>query len=225
MKSDLLKGALLLLLLRVGGERGFCQAFTNLNFESANVPNVPTNQGGAIVLVASGMPGWTANPSALGPNMIFHNGVSDGGAAIAIEGPQWYSSQILQGNYTAYIVGSRFGTPASAYIAQTGTIPMFTESIVFDTSLGADFQVTFGGQTIPTEQLGTGANYVIMGGDVSAFAGQSEELRFTALPNVGGGLLDNIQFLTSPVPEPGTLALVGVGAALLGLRQGRKGLM
>jgi hypothetical protein len=50
--------------------------------------------------------------------------VSTGGAAIAIEGPSWPSSQILQGNYTAYIVGSDFGTPASAYIAQTGQIPM-----------------------------------------------------------------------------------------------------
>jgi hypothetical protein len=218
--------AICILILLVGISRGYCQAFTNLNFESANVPNVPTNQLGGLISVALGMPGWTANPYVVGPDMIGHNNMSTGGAFISIDGPSWPSSQILQGNYSAYIVGSRFGTPASAYIAQTGTIPMFTESIVFDTSLGADFQVTFSGQAIPTEQLGTGPNYVIIGGDVSAYAGQTDELRFTALPNVGGGFLDNIQFLTSPVPEPGTLPFLGAGAGamMLGLRRGGKSL-
>jgi hypothetical protein len=222
MNTTPIRFSIILVIFDFGMHSGLSQSFVNLNFESANVPNVPTNQLGGLVSITLGMPGWTANPYVVEPDMIGHNNMSTGGAFVSIDGPSWPSSQILQGNYSDYIVGSRFGTPASAYIAQTGTIPMFSESIVFDTSLGADFQVTFGGQAIPTEQLGTGANYVIMGGDVSAFAGQSEELRFTALPNVGGGFLDNIQFLTSPVPEPGTLALLAAGAAFLGLRRSRK---
>jgi hypothetical protein len=85
----------------------------------------------------------------------------------------------------------------------------------------ATFQVTFGGNIIPTTQIGTGPNYDIMAGDVSAYAGQMGELRFTAPPGEGG-FLDNIQFLTTPVPEPGTLALLAAGAVLLRLRRGRK---
>jgi hypothetical protein len=221
MKSNLSKCALAFLLLSSGIARGFCQAFTNLNFESANISNLPTNESSGVP-VTLGMPGWTASPTAPPDEDIVQNGISAGGALVAIEGPHYDSSFIIQGKYTAYISGSYFGTPSSADIAQTGFIPALTQSIVFDTSLDADFQVTLDGQIIATSQIGTGANYVIMGGDVSAFANQQEQLQFTALPNVGGGFLDNIQFLTTPVPEPPALALIGTGAVLLGLRTGRK---
>jgi hypothetical protein len=89
-----------------------------------------------------------------------------------------------------------------------------------DQSSFATFQVTFGGQPIPVEQIGVGPNYYIMGGDISAYAGQTGELRFTALPDTGG-FLDNIQFSMSPVPEPGTMALFATGAVFLALRRRR----
>jgi hypothetical protein len=209
------------LMLVSGIESGFGQNFTNLNFESANVPDVPAGQFGSDVSVTLGMPGWTAAP-VTAPNLIGHNNFSTGGAFVAIQGPQWPSSEILQGNYSAYIAGSEFSGPGSAYIAQTGQIPQNSESVTFFAAAfgapNANFQVTFAGQSIPIIQLGTTANYDIMGGDISAFAGHTGELRFTALPNTGG-FLDNIQFLTSPVPEPGTLALAAAGAVLFGLRR------
>ncbi len=70
---------------------------------------------------------------------------------------------------------------------------------------------------IPVEQLGSGPNYFIMGGDISAYAGETDELRFTALPGTGG-LLDNIEFSVSPVPEPGMMGWMMLGGIFLGSR-------
>jgi hypothetical protein len=210
----------ILLLPLFGFESGLAQGFINLNFEMANVPNVPTNQIGAFVSVTDGMPGWTAYY--LGqPNLIGHNTVSGGGAVVAIEGPSWPSSQILQGNYTAYVIGSTAGPSASAYIEQTGQIPMNSMSIQFyvDQSGFANFQVSFAGNNIPITQIGTGPNYDIMGGNISEYAGQTGLLQFTALPD-SGGYLDNIEFLTSPVPEPGAFGfLILGGSVFLGLKR------
>ena len=163
------------------------------------------------------MPGWSFYDAEAG-GQIGHNTLSAGGAAVAIEGPSYPSSDILQGNYTAYVNGSEFGPPTSAYIDQTGQIPMGSMSIQFyvDQSGFANFQVTFAGNLIPTTQIGSGPNYYIMGGNISAYAGDSGNLQFTALPGTGG-FLDNILFSTSPVPEPGVLALLTTGAVIVGL--------
>jgi hypothetical protein len=58
---------------------------------------------------------------------------------------------------------------------------------------------------------------MIVGGDISAFAGQSGELLFTALPQTAS-VLDYIQFSNVPVPEPSICGVFGVGALLLALR-------
>jgi hypothetical protein len=90
-------------------------------------------------------------------------------------------------------------------------------------------QVTFGGQTIPTVQIGIqpigSTRYLILGGDISSFAGQTGELRFTApvtLLSFNIPYLDNIQFSIEPIPEPGTLGLFALGALLLGWRPWRR---
>jgi hypothetical protein len=81
--------------------------------------------------------------------------------------------------------------------------------------------VTFAGQEIPLFQVGSGVNYVIMGGDVSRFAATAGELRFTALPQYYG-MLDNIQFSPLPIPEPGAWGLLAVGVGLLVWRLRRR---
>jgi len=82
-------------------------------------------------------------------------------------------------------------------------------------------QVTFGGQLLSLVELGTGPRYQVVGADISAFAGQTGELKFLmAWPGTpgsrNGSFLDNIEFST--IPEPCALAVAGLGAALLALR-------
>ena len=91
-------------------------------------------------------------------------------------------------------------------IQQTGTIPANSQSLTF---LGlVNLQITFNGQPISsfrTSDAGFNPDYGELynyGANISSFAGQTGTLRFT-----GGGILDNIQFSPSLVPEPNSLAL------------------
>ena len=58
-------------------------------------------------------------------------------------------------------------------------------------------------------------NYTIYGADISAYAGQTGQLLFTA-PLQTGALLDNIQFSSVAIPEPSALTLFALGSLLLG---------
>jgi len=58
-----------------------------------------------------------------------------------------------------------------------------------------------------------GNNRYIWGADISPFAGQTGTLGF-----FGAGYLDNIQFSSEPIPEPGIVGLIVLGDLLLGWR-------
>jgi hypothetical protein len=235
IKSDLVKGALGLLLLGVGAERGFCLGFTNLNFESAHVSGYPVNAMG--VPISAALPGWNASFSnatsgTLAASQVWYDGLSGGGSAISINDTNTgFGFVPLQGKYSAMLFG---GGPSSnsfysATISQTGIVPTGTESLQVQIgNYGDAFIVSLSGETINMVPLATFAHYTLYGGDVSTFAGQLETLSFTAPPAAVTQPsfleVDNILFSTSPVPEPGTLALAAMGAVLLGMGRGRKGL-
>jgi hypothetical protein len=122
----------------------------------------------------------------------------------------------LQGKYDV-LVGASFSGLVTAAIAQTGLVPSGSRSVAFLTGPADRLQASFAGQLIPLVQIGAGANYIIVGGDVSQFAGQIGELRFTAPPS-SGGLLDDIQFSPLPIPEPSIVSLLAVGVSVLGWR-------
>lgn len=78
---------------------------------------------------------------------------------------------------------------------------------------GLIINVTFGGQPITLYDLGPASSgYRAIAGDISQYAGQTAELRFTA-PNDVRDTLDFIQFSITPVPEPSTWALLTLGSA------------
>jgi hypothetical protein len=82
--------------------------------------------------------------------------------------------------------------------------------------------VSIAGQNIPMFALTqTGANEWLMGGDISSFAGQTQELQITAVTSAsyrfGRFVLDDITFSSTPIPEPGSLSLVLCGVVALGL--------
>jgi hypothetical protein len=91
---------------------------------------------------------------------------------------------------------------------------------------GGTTTLSLGGQNINLIPLSSTANYTLFGGDISAFAGQVDELKISA--NFGATnhfysiYLDDITFSTSPVPEPGTGALLVCGTILFGLNRRRR---
>ena len=94
---------------------------------------------------------------------------------------------------------------------QTGLIPLSAESIIY---WGGALQATFDNQPLTFNAIGSGSGYTIWQADISAYAGQTRQLEFTA-PWQTQGLLDNIQFSANPVPEPGGLALGVLGGLCL----------
>jgi hypothetical protein len=221
MKITLIRISITVLLLATNGCLAWSQSFTNLDFEHPILPLSPVN---FEVPAANAIPGWTAYLGGNPLSSIGYDTVSLGGAAVFLQDTTNNVGGLapLQGLYSVLLEGSTASTPTAASIGQSGRIPLNALSLTFLLSLNSSLQVTFNGQLIPLVQTGSTPNYDIMGGDTSAIAGQTGQLLFTALPgtifNAGYGLLDNIQFSTQAIPEPGVFGLFGFGALLLGWR-------
>ncbi len=182
-------------LFSVAGYRGYSQGtFVNLGFENPVLPLTPVN---SEVPITNGLPGWVGYIAGDQVDHVLYNTVSIGAAAISLQGPGSLAP-VLEGNYSA-ILQCSFGGLNSAAIGQTGQIPLDAQSLVFFEQNFGSLNVTFAGQPISLVRLGSGANYDIIGGDISAFAGQTGELRFITAPN-SSGVLDYIQFSNQVVP-------------------------
>jgi hypothetical protein len=84
---------------------------------------------------------------------------------------------------------------------------------------GGGWQITVGGQSIPVVEISqVDSRFNEYGANISAFAGLTDELRFTMLPGTsspGNMWLGEIQFSPIGVPEPATPALFAAGGAVL----------
>jgi hypothetical protein len=216
---------LAIVVLLVGRRSGFSQGFVNLDFSSANVPG--STPSGSLVSITNAIPGWVGNIGGIPQTTVLYNDLYLGTATLAI-----LSSNVggIPGNaYTVVLQAGNYGGPTNspASIAQTALIPTNAESILFTASLpyAAGWQVTINNQVIPVSQVGTvGSFYGLYAGDVSDFAGQVQQLEFTALSGSGSTVnldLDSISFSSIPVPEPSELTLTALGALVLGLRRWR----
>lgn len=200
--------------------------FINLNFESAKIildsssPYYPYAANASAAL-----PGWTV-VGLISPNDIFYNDVSLGATSVSLQGTNGIFPS-LDGAFSVNLYGGVPSSPTGASISQTAIVPLNTVSLCFIAqgvgSAGGPLLVSLGGQNIPFSAISTGPNYTTYGGDVSAFAGQVEQLTFAAPQGVNNyWTIDDIQFSTSPVPEPGTCALILCGAAAFGMNRWRK---
>lgn len=200
--------------------------FQNLDFESANLNPVPPGEYGGLVPVALAFPGWTGYAGTNQVSQTRQNALTLGAPNLAIFGPNWTNDVIIEGFYTAVLQpGVNPPSPAvSVSLAQTGLVPATAKSI--ELKLLGDISVSLAGQPVQLAPSGNGANYVLFRGDVSQFAGQVVELRFTAFAEPGHttGLdyLDSIQFSDIAIPEPSVLGLMVVRLAALAWRRERK---
>lgn len=203
------------------GQRCHSQGFLNLDFETADITVAPPGTGPSTATLS----GWTAyvSPSISNPtyetSTIFYDTLAVDLGGIFLEDQNAPSSlRPIQGIYSIFLQGASLieaGTVAS--IGQTATIPNTAESLTY-WSGGGPLQVTFNGLPIDFLVTGTTANYNIYSADISAYAGETGQLLFTA-PFQTSALLDNIQFSNSPVPEPSAFALTALGTLLLGFRR------
>jgi hypothetical protein len=192
-------------------------AFVNLDFEQAIAP-----LDGHQAPIARALPGWTGYVGGGLASMVWYDDRPIDAAGISLVdrlAPQ-QPLQPLEGDYSAWLMGSTSLWPQqqAAAIAQIGQIPADSKSIRFLFSTAYLPEVTFAGQSIPLVELDANTSYITLGGDVSLFAGDTGELRFTVLPGHGGGLFDNIQFSPVAIPEPTTLVLSLLGVLIVGWR-------
>ncbi len=203
--------------LLLTAQTALTQGFINLNFESANVAAYGPGPTG--VPTTNGIPGWTAYIFGNPQSYIFYNTLSLGAASVDLQGTNSGFTPI-QGRFFVLLQGNSGGQPISAGIGQTGQIPMDALALTF-WGISGQSNVTFNGQVLNVNRIGTTGSYGIYGADISAYAGQTGELLFTAYA-AQWQYVDNIQFLSTPIPEPGSLALAALGAVLVGGRCWRK---
>ncbi len=200
--------------------------FQNLDFESA-YPNIQPSSPSGQYPVTTLLPDWTVY---LGTNQQTQMGyqlISFGATFVSLLNTNSiYGFSSISGQYSVLLQGGVDAPDAS--ISQAGLVPAGTESIQFEALAGAGpLFLSLGGQNIPVLTLGTGPNYTLFGGDVSAFAGQTAQLEFSAPEGYNGNnnwTIDNIQFSPNSVPEPSEFALGALGALLLGFRRWRNSL-
>ena len=196
--------------------------FQNLGFESPTLPLVPNPFG--FVAAADATPGWTPYVGTNGENLLYNNFYL-GTASVDLIGPEWTNSTIvIDGSYSVVLqagVGNSPGSPGGiaqteVSIRQTGQVPVGAQSILFKAHAGfMPLSVSLSGQSIPIFAVETGPNYILFGGDISAFGGQTVEFELAALPPNSNWTIDSIEFSSQAVPEPSVLTLVALGSVFL----------
>jgi hypothetical protein len=173
---------------------------------------------------AIALPYWTVS-TGKSSTQVLYNAETIGESGVSLLGTNSTLELPLDGRFSALLqAGVNPGVGStSAYIEQTALVPAFARSILFQGfqlfGSNGTFTVTLGAQTLSLLPLQATPNYTLYGADVTPWAGQVEALRFTALATADGRLnnlnLDDITFSATPLPEPGTWALLLSGLAAL----------
>lgn len=194
------------------------QGFVNLGFENSTLLVLVANPSGPLYITNATLPAWGWSPHGnVGysdpATTITFNSIALDAAAVTLHGTNSFRPA-LSGNYSILLQGgSQFSSPqfGGAAVFQTGQIPATARSLIYLGSIA--FQVSFNGSSLSPVALYTVPTHTRWGIDISPYAGQAGELRF-AVPWLGSGMLDEIQFSPDPVPEPSALGLGILGIVL-----------
>lgn len=198
-------------------------AFQNVDFESASLVPIPGDVASRVYFDQA-FPAWRGYVGSVSETAALTNTIFLCCSAVTLSGPGQIPDLLIDGSYSALLHAAidPYGDPGNprpgdTAIAQTGLVPVGTQSLLFKARiLGVGGTVTLGGEPLSLTPVSTGSNYILYGADISAWAGEEAELRFTALggPNTAAGgsifVFDSIEFSTTPIPEPSGLALFAV---------------
>ncbi len=189
-----------------------------MDFEQAQIVSIPGSPYFPNDVVrANALPGWTTYEHFLGSNMIWHNALSAGSAAISIHDNAG-SAPVMQGRYRIALQPYFTGTILTG-IGQVGTIPLSAQSVRWFQTAGLPL-VSFAGQNLSIVHLYNEGAYSVYGANLAGLAGTTGELQFRGQGAYTFGVyLDNITFSTQPVPEPSTYAMITLGLTLALLRR------
>jgi hypothetical protein len=194
--------------------------FQDLNFEEATI--VPISGEPNAVTVANALPSWAVYYGSDQETQITYNQATTGGTVVSVlaNGYPGPSGGVLDGNFSVLLEGGLNPAlqPANATISQTGQIPAGSESLLFYASYSAP-EVSIGSDVLTLFPVTTTPSHTIYGANISAWAGQTEELTFSAAPPQFSEI-DDISFSSSPItvtPEPDALTLMSIGGLLFGL--------
>jgi hypothetical protein len=220
MKTENIKFLVSILLIMV--RSGNAQGFVDLDFEDANIAPTPVNGFGGAVDPAMAFPGWTIGGSG---TRIWYNNLTLGSPAVILMGPNSPNGvgfTPLEGSYSAWIYYNNGGSFPPPTISQTGLVPANAQSISFLIgNYRGDPSVSLNGVNISLVPVLGGR----LAGNVSAFAGSVARLTFTTSNVLTGDnflYFDDVQFSTTPVPEPSEFVLTALGALLLSFRRRTK---
>jgi len=192
--------------------------FQNLDFEQAQISGPPP-QG---VSVSQALPHWEVSENGVPTTVIFYDDIALTQWQVSIQDVNGEGS--LSGKYSVFLQGGKDPVnPGYAEISQIGTLAADTHSMLFAARMTrpGNLNVAFNGQPIQTGLFQDHGTYQTFGADISAFAGQTGELSFTA-PDPTWTFIDDIQFSTASIPEPSTLAMITVGGLLVGTKISRQ---
>ena len=214
------------------------QGFVNLNFEQANIASAPAGYTPSDaydpISAAEALPGWSVYEDGTLCTAIWGEPVALDETSVALV---YGSYSPIQGNYSVQL-SAYADAPSDLYtnssISQTGLIPAGTKAIEFlisspsqAGSVPANPIATLDGTPISLSVISQSDGVTTMGGDISAFAGDVETLTFLCQATTGDGYpanenyfnLDDIQFSTSPVPEPSALGFFALGGLFFACRR------
>ena len=168
-------------------------SFQNLSFEQANPGQTVESPNGYPVAynvpAANALPYWNVYYGGVQQNTVNFNSPGLGSTLVTLVGEGWPA---IDGNYSVLLQGGQ--TASAASITQTAAIPSGMQSLYFEAQPGGgSLDVLIGTQTIPFTAVGTGPNYTLYGANISAWAGNTEQLTFSALEDSSTSSSGNIR--------------------------------
>lgn len=191
------------------------QGFSNLDFESIGASSISPD--GIWLTWNLAAPGWR-HPLGGDTAFVYHkNPPNNFGQYYFLADSASTTWAPLQGEYSLALVSGHYNrndnsSPwVKAFLEQDGSLPPDASTL----QLFARGEFSLSINSTPINMTALGGD--LWAGDVSAFAGQDVTLRIMneATRLNSPLIIDNVGFLPPPVPEPSSLALLGLGGAAL----------